>query len=590
MSETDATTTGKTSNRAWADEHLSAGRRAWLGLLDLAAPRRALLGRHFARMDADAGYREEVDNLMSSRGYAKATSTNQSTPWLSSGPRSADAEILGQLPKLRNRSRELGRDDPLGKGVKRKKVDGYVGPGIEDRASTGDDAKDDVIDAVWQELREEIFPAEDCGWFEGQRLIAARLHEDGELWVKRSKAAAREPLFIEIVEGDRVDTPVDVRKHMADPDGGEVRAGVELDRFSRVVAWWISRYHPGDALLVNAVGSKLKIPTSVADYVRVAKRDAKHLRLFDRSGQSRGVPEMSSVLQDVKDLDLMIWSVLKRFQVSAMFAVFIESPEALDDIVDATKKKYGYQLKQDLHPGMIFLLNPGEKMNTLNPNFPIPDVAELNKLLARRIGAGVGLGWQSIFYDFSEANYSSARMDRIEAEAAERSPQQQIMATLRWIRRAVLEDALLRGEPRLVDANVALQDLDKVRLIARTKPSVDPEKDARAAEIETRIGHKTLLEQLAERGVDWEEHLIQLAKEKAAREALGLVDVQEALLQVQDEDAQDQGDDEKPAKKKEPKKANPRDVVHVNGRIGRFLRDEEKALKALQEVLRARAA
>lgn len=562
------------TNREWAEQNLGWPSRAWISVLDVASPKRAVFARHFARMDRDAEYRQRVDEVMESRGYENAHSSTTSTPWLSSGwgPRSADAEILGDLPKLRNRSRELGRDDAIGKGIKRKKVDGYVGPGIDDRAATGNDAKDDAIDAVWKELREKIFPAENCGWFEGQRLIAARLHEDGEVWTKRSKAAAREPLFIEIVEADRVDTPLDVRKLIADPKGS-VRLGVERDEFGRVLAWWICKYHPGDQVLVGTIGLPIKVPTQAAkDFSRVQTGDAVHLRLFDRAGQSRGVPECTPVLQDIRDLDLFVLAVLKRLQVAAMFATFIESPEALDDVVDATREKYGYRLKQDLHPGMMFLLHPGEKISTVNPNFPIPDVEALNKIIARRIGAGTGLGWQSFFYDFSEANYSSARMDRLEAEAAERSPQQQCMATFRWIRRVVLEDALLRGEPRLMAVNVQVADLDKVTQFPRPKPSVDPEKDAKADALDLALGKTTLQILLAERGLDWQEVLIQRAKEKAALEQLGL----EFLLAPQAPGAgAEQKDDEEP-KPKAKRTASTLDVVHVNGRIGRFLAEEKR--------------
>ena len=61
------------------------------------------------------------------RGFSAADGGRLTADWLTSGF-SADSEIQGSLPRLRNRARSMGRDTPYVPQIKRLMRDNIVGP------------------------------------------------------------------------------------------------------------------------------------------------------------------------------------------------------------------------------------------------------------------------------------------------------------------------------------------------------------------------------------------------------------------------------------------------------------------------------
>jgi len=478
-------------------------------------------------MDNDPEYRRAIEHW-AERSYKAAHSSDQATPFTAMYPRSADAEVLFDLPRLRARSRELERDDPIASGLFRTFVTGIVGTGIDDRANSNTDA-DKAIDEVWREIRDTIAPAERADWYATQRLLAARLVEDGEVFIKRS-AEGSDPMFVEVVEAERVQTPLDARTALIDQEG-QIRDGIERDRHGRIVAYWISKIHPGDTGLPGPVVGKYPLipPISRVGFDQVLEDQVFHLRLVNRPGQSRGVPLLHAVVQDLRDLDFMIVASLKRIQVAACFAAFIESPENMSSIVDVTKRTYGYQLDQNLVPGMLFQLFPGETVKSISPNFNLSDLDVFVKLLARRIGTALGVSWQVVLHDYSDANYSSARMDGIEAEQSYSLPRQQLIKCIEWIRFHALEDAVLRG-----DLSAPEETLEQVQILPPAKRWVDPEKAAKGVQIQLDLGLTCLRDEAAKLGRDWEDlaeqKVLEEKKMQELREEAGIVDPEMAKI------------------------------------------------------------
>ena len=499
--------------------------RAWASAVTTVSPRRGAFVDHFARMHYERDYRDGVLLAMRSNyGYKHAEQGDGKTPFRSGRgifSRSADAQILTGLHhrRLREFARELVRDDAVACGLAASWVRNVVGTGITDRSATGDDATDDAIDAEWGALKDDLFPAERITWAEAQRILVRRLFVDGDVFVIRSMRPDGRIGF-ELVEGDRVRTPLDAGQVIA-PDG-YVREGVERDKAGRILAYWVARQHPGDQVVTGSVGKIPVPPLSAVDFVRVPADDCYHLKGPGRPGESRTPSALHAVIQDLRDLDLLVVAVLKRIQMAACFAMFIETSNAIPDLVAATARKYHYQISQDLVPGMIYILRPGERAVFSNPNFPLPDVDKFVQALARRIGAALGISWQIVLADFSQANFASQRADKLEAEATFAIPQQRVIDCIAWIRRVALEDATLRPGGLMVDA----ADLAQVAWIPPRKKWVDPEKQAKADKLDVEAGFACKRDKVAERGGDWQEVTRQCLREERfeldERSALGL--------------------------------------------------------------------
>lgn len=497
-------------------------RRLAFGALGLVAPGRARVARHEDRYANDEPYRQAWDSYLRLREYSHARTRGSQSPWFDMGARSADAEILADLERLRDRSRDAARNDAVAAGILRAFRDGVVGAGVELR-STVDGERGDGIDEVWRELRDDLFPSETgASWGTVQRILAARRFEDGDVLVKRARYPGRAALGFELVEGDRLGSPLDVHTHMADPTEGQTRAGVERDRYGRVRAYWVSKVHPGDTALPGVIYGRIpRVPTtSAVDYVRVPVEDAKLFANRLRPGQSRGVPLLHSCLQDTRELGLLVEAVLKQSQMAACLALFIESGDDLLEQI-GRKRNYGYLTDQDIQPGMLFRLLPGEKAHTVTPGMRPPDVNALVLLIARRIGTAVGVSWQVVLSDFSESTYSSARVDQIEAAATWCVIRSELVDVLRWVRHHALLDAKLRGDPRL--AGVSEDEIRACTAIPPGRPWVDPQKEAAGVEIKLRVGLTTLRDEAAAQGKDWEDLLRQRAAERKLADELGLV-------------------------------------------------------------------
>jgi len=403
------------------------------------------------------------------------------------------------------------------------------------------------MDSLWRERRDELFRAEGLPFAAAQRIVAGKRFEDGEIFVKMVKTSPLDPVWFELVEADRVRTPLDASP--ADPQGS-IRAGVEKDRNGIRVAYWVSKNHPGDTTLHNTTGNKpFAIPLGSEDFDRVPAEMVWHSRRQSRPGQSRGEPVMHAVLQDIHDLDLLLLASLKRVQISACLAVFLKSPASMPQMLDVTAEKYGYQLDTDIEPGMIFKLQPGEEIETLVPNFPVPGLESFVFMLARRIGAALGLSWQTVLNDWSQSNYSSARTQILEERLVWAIEQNELIDCLRWIWEQVHLDAALRGDSR--SRGVSVEDIRSVQAITPAKPWIDPQKEAAATQLKLEMGLTTLQREAACLGEDWEELLMQRLleekREKEMREELGLGPKQKAdkpELEVGEDAGEDEDEDE----------------------------------------------
>lgn len=491
---------------AWVD---SAVDRAYWTL----APRRAAVRSHLRRMDRDPEYRQHFGALMRAYGYRAARSGERGPKWLG-GSTSADAEILNDLPALRNRSRELGRDDPVDSGLVKTFVHNIVGTGLRPQARTGDPSKNAVLEAYWKVRAPGLFGAESLSFGAGQRLLVQRWLEDGDVFLKAA-ADGGGPVWFEVVEAERVTTPTPYLNKVLEGES-EVREGVERDRVGRRTWYWVLKRHPGDAL--GAAGRKFTLD----DFTRVPADLVRHLRTVGRPGQTRGVPLCHALLQDMRDLDLLLLASLKRVQIAACLAVFIRSDLPLDDLMQVQAEKEGYVMDETLEPGMMMKLRSGDSIETVVPNFPTPELEPFIVMLARRIGAAVGVSWQTVLRDFSKSTYSSARTDLLETWRTYDVYAEELTGHLDWLWQLVMSDGLRRGALR----GVTPADAGLVQWIAPGRKWVDPMKEAQAAQVELAMGTTTLRDICAAQGKDWEDiqtqRLLEEQREAEERKRLGL--------------------------------------------------------------------
>jgi len=454
----------------------------------LVSPRRANTMAHFRRMRENEGYRETIFAVMRARGYEAARSGSD---WLGGNTR-GDDELLNDLPSMRARSRELDRDDSIGSGILTLFEQQVVTRELIPQARTSDREKNRRLEEIWRERKNKLFAAEAISMGHAQRRTCRCKLRDGDVFIKGAYTD-NDPLWLELVEGDRVGSTQD--------DNDSV-AGVVKDKHGRPTGYRIAKNG-------KRIGG-MTLPSITKDgFTTIDISVCFHSKRGGRGGLTRGEPIFHAILQDIRDLDLLMLAVLKRTQIAACLAVFIESAENIDAMMDATADQYGYQLKQKLEPGMIWKTNPGDKISTLIPNFPLPDLLPYCKILACRIGAAVGISWEYVMRMFSEDSYSAGRTAQLASEPtwdAERQDQIEDIWTNVW--ELVMADAALRGDPRM--AGIAPYEMRQVRWQADGRKWVDPAKQAKEKETKRKLLIETWQQQCVENGTDATDNLDQI--------------------------------------------------------------------------------
>jgi len=190
-----------------------------------------------------ARYRTAMEVLR--RGYEGAKIGRRTDGWVTPGT-GANTEIAAALPRLRDRTRDLVRNNPYAAKAVQAVVSNLVGTGIVARARSGDADLNDRADALWMRFT-ALCDADGRTDFHGQQALVVRaMAESGECLVRlrprRSGDGLDVPLQLQVLEADHLDTTRagDVA------GGGFIHQGIEFDGLGRRIAYWLFPVHPGE--------------------------------------------------------------------------------------------------------------------------------------------------------------------------------------------------------------------------------------------------------------------------------------------------------------------------------------------------------
>jgi len=475
-------------------------------------------------------YRKSLKMLSSYRGANKSRLRSN---WLP-GANSADQDLLPELSDLRERSRDLNRNDPVAAGITSTITTNVIGTGINPQSRIDKDSlkinPNEVKNFQKEAERswEKWVPFADAGerldFYEIQQLVDRQILENGEAIILplmlKEDGIRPFSLALDVIESDRLGTPSDLNGDKS------VRYGVRIGNRGEPIEYYIKKTHPGDSTLVD---SRKNIDNSSKSYnVYPAKnilgrKNVLHLYWMNRPGQTRGVPFFAPVLTYFKDLADYLEAELVSARIAACFSIFItkEDAAAAASARTSSTDSSGKQV-EELEPGMIEYLSPGETIAAFNPNRPGGSFEPFVNRILRAISAALGLPYELVAKDFSQTNYSSARAALLEARRYFRVRQEWIAKKLcQPVWEMLLEEAWLRNQ--LPATNFYEQRLDwtRARWIAPGWSWVDPLKEVQASKLAMEIGVSNLSDECASQGKDWEENLEQQAREEEKRKELG---------------------------------------------------------------------
>lgn len=440
---------------------------------------------------------------------------------------SANAEIESSLSLLRNRSRQLVRDNAyatngvrnitsfmIGTGVTTQvKVDGGKKTDTENKRAT---AREQKLTQIWKAW------AQNCD-YDGRsslktlsQLICRGVIEGGEVFVRLRRTGRRKimtpngiveipPIQLQVLEGDFVDHKDLISSANAKGDNRIIQ-GIEFDSRSKRVAYHMYKDHPGD------VFSTFGFTGSLTESVRVPADEVLHIFRADRNGQVRGVPWLAPALVRINDLDEYQGAQLVRQKIAACFAVFIRD---LDGVDVANPNQGETEIGEKVEPGIIEHLGANKTVEIANPP-TVEGYKEFIDVELHAIASALGVTYEALASDMSQVNFSSARggqlnmMKNIDQWRSILILEQFLGPVFEWF----LESLELIGETSA-----------RVRAV-HTPPKrefIDPGKEITAMKEAVRSGFMTQSEAIRASGSDPDEHFKEYKADIDRLDELGIV-------------------------------------------------------------------
>lgn len=459
--------------------------------------------------------------------YKGAGRNRLRSSWLPGGA-SADEALLPELSELRERSRDLNRNDAHASGITNTMTVNTVGTGIRpqsrlDRDSLGISEKSAAnfqkkAERTWKRWLPFSDASDRMDFYEIQQLVDRQILENGEvilLPLMLEDNARPYSISLQVVESDRLATPPDKRGDKS------IRSGVKIGENGEPVSYFIRKTHPGDIRFGKRGEKKFMEIPAKNEYGR---RNVFHLYPMLRSGQTRGVPFFSPVLTYFKDLSEYAEAELVAARIAACFSLFITSEASMDvgnNVLNG--RNANNQIIESLEPGMIKHLLPGESITSFNPQRPGSTFEPFVDRILRAISAALGLPYELVAKDFSKTNYSSARAALLEARRYFKVRQEWLSRKLcQPVWEMVMEEAYLKGKLGSISFYEKKEYWTGASWITPGWEWVDPLKEAKAAEVGLKNKIVTHSDLYAAQGKDWEEAFEQRKRETDKMEELGL--------------------------------------------------------------------
>ena len=446
-------------------------------------------------------------NLGMVRAYDAAQNNRRTDGWrtTSSG---AIEEVRRARPLLRNRARDLVRNNAWAARAMDIKVSNTVGTGIMPRADGPDDGLNKQIDTLFAAWAAGCAPESGGNFYALQALADRTRAESGESLVVLDRTGSVAPagirLALQVLEGDWLVDETD-RLSRAPTLW---RDGIQFDASGRRTAYRIYSAHPTEVSLLAANRTR-DVPAA----------DLIHLYRQDRPGQIRGIPDIASVVMRLRDLDDYHDAALLLAKIHACLGVFVTQPNgaAASPLGAAGTDAAGNRI-EEIAPGMVAYLAPGEEPHFLAPEGAGP-CAEYTRIALHMIAAGIGVTYHQLTGDLSQANYSSLRAGSLEfrRQIEQHQHLRLIPMLCEPVWRAFLDAAVLADRlPR------AARDVPAIWTPPRFE-LVDPIRDTGAMREQVRAGFMSWGDAVAEMGFDPTAKLAEIALWRDRMRAAGLV-------------------------------------------------------------------
>lgn len=328
---------------------------------------------------------------MLARRFEGAAGGRRNDGWRTAGT-DANAENGPALALLRNRARDMRRNNPYAERAITGIADNVIGAGIVPRPKAKSARANKKLGVSWERWGETTAcDADGIENFYGlQHKIMETVAEAGECLIRRRRRFSSDglpvPMQLQVIEPDFLDDSKTQRS-----GANQIIQGIEFDALGRRVAYWMFDEHPGANTGMVSIQSR-----------RIPADDVIHVFLPRRPGQARGYTWLAPVMQRLRQFDEMEDAVMEQAKIAACFAAFITP----GDMVSGAKAP---PLVDRVEPGIIQQLAMGEDVKFATPpSFNGYSTYAWQAMHA--VSVGLGVPYELLTGDLKAVNFSSGRM------------------------------------------------------------------------------------------------------------------------------------------------------------------------------------
>ena len=431
---------------------------------------------------------------------------------------SINAELQGDLDRLRSRGRQLVNNNDYARKFRGMVENNVIGPDgvrlqarIEDRPGSPDRMANQAIETAWNEWAQGCDITGRMSLRDLCEQLVGGLPSDGEFLVRIVKGASAGNRFgfaLQAIDVDRIDTAFNGQS-----GGNAVIMGVEVDDYRRPLALHLWSAHPNDGARTGR------------QRIRVPMDELIHAFRVERAEQCRGIPWMAPGMLSLHHLGNFMLSALLAAEHGANHYGFFTTADGQAPALGAEMD--GGQAITTSQPGTFDTLPAGTSFEPFQSKYPETTFGPFAKTCLQRIATGWRVAYHSLANDLEGVSFSSIRSGTLEERDRWSADQSWFIGVFlepvfkQWLQMSLLAGAITMPNGSALPAAKA-QKFMRHEWQARRWDWVDPRADMEAKVMAVKAGGMAPQQLAATMGNDFEEVLKQLADAKKLADLYGV--------------------------------------------------------------------
>jgi lambda family phage portal protein len=418
-----------------------------------------------------------------------------------------------------SRIRQEWKNNPYLQGYRLSLMSNIIGAkGFDVRFKNDDDIEGtEKLNAAWKEwcTKQYCTMAGELTMTRVEWLWGIQLHRDGEIFSRMifGPNINKFGFSLDLSESD----PIDRNCNLMLENGNAIVQGIEIDIWKRKQAFWIREWKPEYEVYATIPTSWLglkRIPIEGNNYKCIFLIDA------DYANQVRGISSLASSLLTFHHMKGYTESEIIAARASSSKMGFISHPDTDENQYTGDEVDTEGNSIANFEPGTIEDIGHA-KFEGWDPTHPNGKYADFKKAMMREASTGLGCNYNLFAGDLEGVNFSSLRAGQLNERDIFAVKQTLLVdgpmidITTEWRKWAVLSGA--------VDIPFSKIDNYAILINGRAYPWVDPYKDIMTSNIAIGSGLSTRTAEARKYGTNYNDNIIQLAKENKIAEENGII-------------------------------------------------------------------